>query len=238
MHLLDLTLPTLEENLACDEALLLRAESIDLLEALRLWSWPSPAVVLGAGCRLTDDVDETACVKDKVPIGRRSSGGGTVLLGAGCLCYTLILDSQRQPELQGIRSSYCFILKRIGQALDGLLPEIAPAGTSDLASVGRKFSGNAQQRKRRFLLHHGTLLHAFDIEQIERYLRHPPRQPDYRQDRGHAAFLINLPATAVDLRHRLQEAWQAKATSSDYPQADVERLVREKYRPAEWIRRR
>jgi len=238
MHPLDLTLPTLEENLACDEALLLRAEAGESPDILRFWSWPSPAVVMGAGCRLADDVDEAACLKDNVPIARRSSGGGTVLLGAGCLCLSLILDSEREPELHGIRSSYCFILRRIGQALHGLLPEIAPAGTSDLASAGRKLSGNAQQRKRRFILHHGTLLHGFDLEQVERYLRHPPRQPDYRQDREHAAFLINLPATAEELRTRLQEAWHAKTASTEYPRAETERLVREKYSQAEWTRRR
>jgi lipoate-protein ligase A len=217
---------------------LLRAETVDSLETLRFWSWSFPAVVLGAGCRLADDADEAACLKDKVPIRRRSSGGGTVLLGAGCLCFSLILDSEREPELQGIRSSYCFILKRISHALHGLLPEIAPAGTSDLASAGRKFSGNAQQRKRRFILHHGTLLHHFDLGQVERYLSHPPRQPDYRQDREHTAFLVNLPASAQDLRNRLQEAWQARTVALEYPQAEVERLVRDKYRQAEWVRRR
>ena len=48
MQLLDLTLPTLADNLALDEALLLQAEAGGP-EALRFWEWPSYAVVIGAG---------------------------------------------------------------------------------------------------------------------------------------------------------------------------------------------
>ena len=55
------------------------------------------------------------------------------------------------------------------------VPGIERAGISDLAIGGRKFSGSAQQRKRRFLLHHGTLLYGFDIPSIGRYLRLPAR---------------------------------------------------------------
>ena len=43
MHFLDLTLPTLPENLALDEALLLEAEAGGP-NLLRVWSWPNNAV--------------------------------------------------------------------------------------------------------------------------------------------------------------------------------------------------
>ena len=76
------------------------------------------------------------------------------------------------------------------------------AGTSDLAAAGRKFSGNAQQRKRRFLLHHGTLLYAFDLSRVGRYLRPPPRQPEYRAGRDHVAFLRNLDLPAEEIKRR------------------------------------
>src|SRR5438309_11265473 len=97
MHHLDLTLPTLAENLALDEALLLDAETGGP-EVLRLWQWPRHAVVLGAGGKLADDVYEDACRADGVPILRRSSGGGSVLLGSGCLLFSLVLRLDRDRK--------------------------------------------------------------------------------------------------------------------------------------------
>jgi lipoate-protein ligase A len=238
MRLLDLTLASLAENLALDEALLVEAEDHLSQEVVRLWEWPAPAVVLGAGCRLAEDVNESACVADGVPILRRSSGGGTVLLGRGCLLFSLILSYRRSPHLREIRSSYCYILGRIRDALADLLPGISCAGTSDLAADGLKFSGNAQQRKRNHLLHHGTLLYAFDIKSMSRYLRTPERQPDYRSGREHDAFVRNLQTDAEDLKQRLRSAWEATAGSDAWPRELVQQLVNEKYSKAEWTRRR
>lgn len=238
MRLLDLTLPTPAETLALDEALLLRAEAGDGYEVLRFWEWPKPAVILGAGCRLADDVDEAACRRDGVPILRRASGGGTVLLGSGCLCYTLILAHERAADLQEIRSSYTFILERLRDSLDGILPGITCAGTSDLAVGNLKFSGNAQQRKRRHLLHHGTILYGFDLRKIGEYLRQPTRQPAYRDRRAHEEFLTNLPVEVEEIQTRLRAAWGADNGFSAWPVATVRELVAEKYTKQEWIRRR
>jgi lipoate-protein ligase A len=237
MDFLDVTRGSMPENLALDEALLLRAEAGQGGEALRTWEWPRPAVVLGAGCRLAEDVNEPACQADKVPILRRSSGGGTVLLGAGCLLYSLVLSYDRSPALTEIRSSYCYIFDRIRAALADAVPGIECAGTSDLAVAGRKVSGNAQQRKRRYLLHHGSLLYAFDLERVGRYLRAPARQPDYRRGRAHGEFLMNLPLAAKEIKRRLRDTWQATETTTADPANLVSELAM-KYGSAEWTRRR
>src|SRR2546430_163392 len=101
MRYLERVLPTLEENLALDEALLLAAEA-DGPEVLRLWEWPAPAVVLGAAGRIREEVHEEHCRADEVPILRRASGGGTVLLGQGCLLYSLVLAYDSAPGLSEI----------------------------------------------------------------------------------------------------------------------------------------
>jgi lipoate-protein ligase A len=237
MYFLDLTLPTLAENLALDEAFLLDAEAGGP-ELLRLWRWPHPAVVLGAGGRVADDVDEAACQADGVPVLRRSSGGGTVLLGAGCLLFSLILRFERDPALTDLHASYRFILSRILAGLSPYASGLALQGSSDLTLAERKFSGNAQQRKRTHLLHHGTLLFAFDAVPAQRYLKAPPRQPEYRRRRSHADFLTNLPIAAETLEQVMREIWQADEVLAVWPVAMVKKIVDEKYSCSEWIRRR
>ena len=73
------------------------------------------------------------------------------------------------------------------------LPGLAIRGTSDLVLGDRKVSGNAQRRGRRALLHHGTLLYDFDAQWMMRYLKEPRRQPSYRAERTHEAFVTNMP---------------------------------------------
>lgn len=242
MRILDLTLPALVDNLALDEALLLQAEDSGLVPGesalLRFWEWPSPAVVLGAGARFHDDVAEESCRADGVPLARRSSGGGTVLLGPGCLLYSLILPFDHHPALADINASYRHILAKVASALSPLVPDLEFAGTCDLARAGRKCSGNAQQRKRTHLLHHGTLLHNFDLELIPRYLKLPTRQPPYRQGRGHLDFLLNLKVEANELKNALRNRWQAEEPMTAWPKGMVKELLREKYQREDWLWRR
>src|SRR4051812_7661512 len=144
MYFLDRTLPTLAENLALDAAFLLQAEAGGP-EVLRIWSWPRLAEVDGAGGRVSDEVDVERCASDDVPIVRRSSGGGTVLLGPACLLYSLILSFEREPIVADLHASYGFILGRLVKGFTNDLADIAAAGISDLTWRERKFSGNSQQ---------------------------------------------------------------------------------------------
>jgi lipoate-protein ligase A len=236
MRFLDATLTSAEENLALDEALLLEAEAGRGGEVLRVWEWPALALVLGSGGKLAEEGDESACLAAGVPILRRSSGGGTILLGAGCLCYSLVLRYDRDPLLADVRRSYRVILAAVTEAIG--LPGVEQAGISDLALAGRKFSGNAQQRKRNHLLHHGTILYAFDLSIVGRYLRPPPRQPEYRASRDHGAFLRNLEVPREELIRGLRRTWSAEQQAGTWPEQEVRRLLAEKYSTAAWNRRR
>lgn len=237
MTLLDLVLPDAAANLALDEALLLAAEEDGIGEVLRLWESPSLAAIVGAGGSVALDVNRAACEAENVPILRRASGGGTVLLGPGCLGYSLILRTDRAPGLDLIQPSTRYVLNKVLNAIRSVAPEAVVRGTSDLAANGLKFSGNAQQRKRKHFLHHGTLLCGFDLACVSRLLHSPERQPDYRRDRPHVEFLTNLPATVAELKQLLIAEWQPEGIC-EAPLARVEQLIAEKYGCDEWNRRR
>jgi lipoate-protein ligase A len=216
-RLLDLTLPSPVENLALDEALLDELDEHGGDPVLRFWESDRYFVVMGPSRRLIDDVDAAACEQDSVEILRRASGGGTVLQGPGCLSYALVMPLALHPDLANIRSTNRFILERIAHALHRWEPDTMFRGTSDLAIGDRKISGNAQRRRRRALLFHGTILHAMPADWIARYLKHPARQPDYRRERTHDAFLRTIHAPPDEIKLAIADAWKVESPLSVWP---------------------
>jgi lipoate-protein ligase A len=197
----DLSLKSPSQNLAVDDMLLKQAENGSSGEALRLWESPVPCVVLGRISSM-DDVLMENCRRDHVEVLRRSSGGGTVVQGPGCLNFSFVLSKKHRPRLNDLHRSYQEILFPVIHLLQGLGISAVFQPVSDLALADndKKFSGNAQKRGRDFILHHGTLLYHFDLSLIERYLAFPKTVPDYRAGRPHADFVTNLNVPAAVLK--------------------------------------
>lgn len=238
MKYLDLTLATPALNLGLDEALLQACDEGTGPETLRVWAPTEPFVVVGYANRVAAEVDLEACAQRGIPILRRPSGGGTVLLGSGVLCYAVVLRIEREPALSTIEGTNRFVLDRVARALAscGVEP-VAQLGHTDLVWRGRKCAGNAQRRCREAVLFHGSLLLGMDLALIEACLRMPTRQPGYREQRGHGEFLVNLPVPADRLSRALCAAWQAEETHEHPPLAAAEALARQKYLREDWNQR-
>ncbi len=204
MLLKDITLPTPQENILYDNILLELAERGSVGEALRFWESGELFIVLGRIGNPAADLHVAKVLADRVPVLRRSSGGGTVLQGKGCLNYTLVLSKER-PEIRDLRRSYQFILGRVIAALKALKIDAVCRPLSDIALVegNKKVSGNAQKRSKKFILHHGTLLYHFDLKKIAEYLTMPKDIPEYRQDRSHLDFVTNLEISANALKKEI-----------------------------------
>lgn len=227
LRLLDLTLPSPVENLALDEALLAELEEKGRDPLLRFWESDRHFVVLGRASNLADDVHVAVCRQDGIPVLRRASGGGTVLQGPGCLSYAFVLPLDLHPELATIRSTNQFILERIAIALRRWEPATSFRGLSDLAIDEMKISGNAQRRTRRGLLFHGTILHGMQADVIGRYLKHPKRKPDYRDNRDHGTFLRTIEAPPHELKQAIADVWRAQPDSEALPQTRLSHAIAE-----------
>ena len=243
MRMLHLTLPTPAENLALDEALLDWAEEENTeCEFLRIWESRRPMVVVGRSTRVHEEVYELACDEADVPILRRSSGGAAIVAGPGCLMYSLVLSYALRPELKDIGRAHAQVLGRLAKSLAPLgqkYGRITRAGTSDLVliddnGVDRKFSGNSMRAKRTHLLYHGTLLYGFDLSLIAKFLKMPPRQPDYRATRAHGDFLTNLPLEREHIVDAVAAAWPTDMPLNHWPRDRVERLVADRFSREEW----
>ncbi|HEY1663139.1 MAG TPA: lipoate--protein ligase family protein [Verrucomicrobiae bacterium] len=237
MNLLDLTLPTPAENLACDEALLDWCEEQEHGEILRFWESSVPFVVVGYANKIETEVNIAACQAKNIPIFRRCSGGGTVVQGRGCLNYALILRIIENSPTAGISGANRFIMERNGEAIRSALGSrrmVSIRGHTDLTNDGIKFSGNAQRRRKHYLLFHGTFLWNFDLGLISEFLQMPSQQPDYRKDRKHEDFVSNLSATADEIKAAMRTIWRAKKALKDPPLEKILALASEKYASPEW----
>jgi len=111
---------------------------------------------------------------------------------------------------------------------------ILVCGHTDLVINGRKFSGNSQRRRKKFLLFHGTFLLNFQLALIDDCLPMPSKQPDYRQNRAHAEFLMNLKIPADRLKNALIKTWNAIGELNNFPEQETHKLAVEKYSTAGW----
>jgi len=254
MKCLDLTLLTPEENLACDEALLDWCDSGKGPEVLRFWEPQEYFVVVGYSNHVAREVNVAACRKDRIPILRRCSGGGTVLQGPGCLNYSLILRIESEPALQTVTGTNRFVMERNRAALETLWPcdsqlkdtqsfgpgtlipgpRLLVRGHTDLTIGDRKFSGNAQRRKHNAVLFHGSFLLAFDLSLISELLLMPSTQPDYRRRRGHGEFLQNFKASAAKTKAALRRAWGAARALKGLPAQIAIAAAARKYSTDAW----
>jgi lipoate-protein ligase A len=195
--------------------------------------------VVGYANAVASEVNLPACDAELVPVLRRCSGGGTVVQGPGCLNYAVVLDIASDAALATVSGANRFILHHNAAALSALLPHaVELCGDTDLVWRGRKFSGNAQRRRRTHLLFHGTLLLGMDLSLVGKYLRPPSREPAYRRARPHGEFITNLPLSSDAVKRAFVAAWQASAAEAAWPVAETQRLVRQRYSLAEWNRQR
>jgi lipoate-protein ligase A len=238
---LDRTLPSLAENLALDEALLRDAEDREGPPVLRFWESPTFAVVLGASGRLREEVDLDACRADGVPVARRSSGGGTVVIGPGALNFAVVLPLDHAPGLHTVEGAQRFVLARVADELRRLGSPVEVLGSGDLTLGRRKFAGSAQRRLRRHFLVHATILRiGFPLERIGRYLALPQRQPAYREGRSHDEFVTNLDRPRSILVETIRAAWLPSGSDplpALVPENLVKKLVAEKFGDPTWVER-
>lgn len=237
---LDIELPTVAENLALDEALLLEASATSTpTTVVRTWMAHEPAVVLGSSSRVADEVDLDACRAAGVAVLRRPSGGLSVVLGPGCLMWTVVIPCpEPTPTIAAIHDA---VLDPLCAALRAGGKDVVRRGSSDLAIRAddslRKVSGNALRVSRGVVLYHGTLLDEFDLDLVGRVLRHPPREPGYRGGRTHADFLANLALGRGLLERAVRRAFAADVRRGDWPRDEVARLVQDRYLDASWTER-
>jgi len=240
MRRLDLSFDNPAMNLALDEALLVDAENArrgDDDEVIRFWRFQRTAVVMGRGTRMHDEVDLDFCKASFIPVLRRCSGGASIVAGIDCLMYSVVISMHTRPELRSVDNAHRLVIGHLADAVSKQRDDVRVQGICDLTLGDKKFSGNSLRVVKNHLLYHGTILLGVDPDLVQRCLRTPPRQPDYRTGRSHDDFVTHIDLDPVRLCDDLAATYDAGEIMDPWPDATMRSLYEEKYGRDDWHHR-
>lgn len=146
------------------------------------------SIVMGISGNPEELVNIEKMKTSPIPLIKRYSGGGTVIVDANTLFVSFILQKEihdfpcfPEPILRWSEKFY-------KQALS--IPNFK-LRENDYVIDDLKCGGNAQYIKKDRFVHHTTFLWDFDDSSME-YLLHPKKTPTYREGRSHKEFLCKL----------------------------------------------
>ena len=146
------------------------------------------SIVLGISGKPELLINPQTISHQKIPLIRRYSGGGTVIVDHNtcfvtwiCNADTITVKTFPQPVAQWTEAFY----KPLFNGIDFKLIE------NDYVIGNRKCGGNAQYFAKNRWVHHTTFLWDFDEENMN-HLLVPAKVPGYRHSRSHSDFLCTL----------------------------------------------
>ena len=147
-------------------------------------------VVVGRSCKPEEDVHVDRCRTDHVPILRRIGGGGTVVLTKGIIVVSVSGKTSLHFHLQEHMNA---VNRAIVNAIAYFrVKNLSTKGISDITMSNKKILGSSLHRKKDIVLYQGSLLLNPDLTLFERYMKHPQKEPDYRNGRTHSDFITSL----------------------------------------------
>ena len=161
---------SVHENIAAEEAIFTSCCENNSEPVVRIWKNPI-SVVLGRSQKITEEVNESYCLDNNIPLIRRFTGGGTVYQDLGNInttfCFPVnILHVQNDiTKLFGL-----FRNVMTSSLLDMGYTEVSTEGWSNIFIKNKKISGAAGSLRKGWFIHHATLLIAANLENLENCL--------------------------------------------------------------------
>ncbi|PKU71275.1 putative lipoate-protein ligase A [Dendrobium catenatum] len=149
-----------------------------------------PNIVMGISGKPEELIEVELVLQDQVPVIRRFTGGGTVIVDDRTIFVTFICNKNAIPGLQPYPRP---IMSWTGQLYKNAFEAYGnfQLCENDYAFGLRKFGGNAQSITKNRWIHHTSFLWDYDAKSME-YLRLPKRAPEYRLARNHSEFLCRM----------------------------------------------
>jgi lipoate-protein ligase A len=245
-------------NMAVDEALWLSRQRGEGPPTIRFFAWDPPTVSLGYGQALDDHVDVAACRRLGVGLVRRPTGGSAIYHDGPEreLTYTVVAANDDLGVGGDLLEAYRWIACALARGLQSLgapveivgLPRgkgqapafcFARTGRYEIEVGGRKLVGSAQRRRGRCFLQHGSVLLGVDEPRLRALF---PTTPAPMATLTTLDVALGRRPTFDEVAATLEAAFEAEHGLTLRPgglshneDAEVERLVREKYANDAWL---
>ncbi|CAN8265985.1 unnamed protein product [Cochlearia groenlandica] len=149
-----------------------------------------PTIVMGMSGKPCQLLELRPVIEDRIPVIKRFTGGGTVIVDKSTLFVSLICNKDDVPSVQPYpRSVMEWSGSLYGEVFKGVngfhLRE------NDYVFGDRKFGGNAQSIIRNRWIHHTSFLWDYNVSNMA-YLKLPSRVPQYRLERDHTDFVCRM----------------------------------------------
>lgn len=155
-----------------------------------VWQPERTVIVLGQSNTPELSLLEENVRADRVPVTKRPTGGEAVVLTP---LMAVITVARNFTALTSSKEFFIEVNSMIMEVLrDYGVKELGSKGISDITVGNSKILGSSMHRREGRLVYHAVLNIGEDTVIFERYLRHPRREPDYRQNRRHREFVTSL----------------------------------------------
>jgi len=164
----------------------------------------SSSIVMGLSGEAASLLDMERIRRDSMPVIRRFSGGGTVVIDENTLFISMIFskDSGPRSTFPEPIMQWCHRLFQNAWKLPGFA-----LIDNDYAINHRKCGGNALYIRKDRWLHHTSFLWDYCNQNMD-YLLIPPKQPAYRKERPHTEFLCRLKDYAPSMPQLIEQICQ------------------------------
>jgi len=239
-------------NMALDEAILKMAIEGNSPNTLRFYKWKPSTASIGRNQSLSNEIDFQFVEEQGFNIVRRITGGGAVFHDEFReITYSIICPNKLLENLGAFKVLEQFeIITQgiiIGLTIFGLKPEKDIIHCPAILLDGKKFSGNAQVRKKGYILQHGTILLDIDPELMYSVLRAPENVGKSRMVRSVRAKCIGIKNYINNfkennlinaLKNGFQNVLGIKLENGTFTTEELnlaKKLVNEKYSNIDWL---
>lgn len=238
-------------GLAADECLMIGYESDGEMHppTLRLYTYRSHCALVGQFQDIEAEINVNYCREVSVPINRRPTGGGAIIMGNDQLGMALAASTKYPGGPNHPREIFALYSAGICQGLKTLGIEGSIGGKNDIQVNGRKIAGLGLCRgDKGALLFHASLLVDLDIPLMLRVLRIPVEKltdkvrAEVEENLTTVRHEVGWPVSVSEVRGVVRQGFESAmgVTSFSQPFTSGERewiraLEEEKYLDDRWI---